>query len=113
MCYFMDEENGNKIAYVQFPKSSYNITTHDLYASCFRVTNELEMGGMDAMDSETRALDHLVLQTGVCIVVVWINLPVYEGLFVRKDDGKMPTSVTCNSVILALIVCVSIVLFNN
>ncbi|MFS7890438.1 putative cellulose synthase (UDP-forming) [Helianthus anomalus] len=63
------------------------------------------------MDSGTRALDHLALQIGVCIVVVWINLPVYEGLFVRKDDGKMPTSVTCNSVILALIACVSIVLF--
>ncbi|KAM0049111.1 putative cellulose synthase (UDP-forming) [Helianthus debilis subsp. tardiflorus] len=59
MCCFMDEENGNKIAYVQFPQSSYNITTHDLYASCFRVPKEvckqhehvpmfLEMGGMDA-----------------------------------------------------------------
>ncbi|KAJ0682001.1 putative cellulose synthase (UDP-forming) [Helianthus annuus] len=48
MCCFTDEENGNKIAYVQFPQSSYNITTHDLYASCFRVPNELEMGGMDA-----------------------------------------------------------------
>ncbi|KAK1424136.1 hypothetical protein QVD17_19453 [Tagetes erecta] len=48
MCCFMDEENGKKIGYVQFPQSSYNITTHDLYASCFRVPNELEMGGMDA-----------------------------------------------------------------
>ncbi|KAL8228303.1 hypothetical protein R6Q57_015887 [Mikania cordata] len=48
MCCFMDEENGNKIAYVQFPESSHNITEHDMYASCFRVPNELEMGGMDA-----------------------------------------------------------------
>ncbi|MFS8010838.1 hypothetical protein Hanom_Chr14g01301691 [Helianthus anomalus] len=52
------------------------------------------------MDSGTRALDHLALQIGVCIVVVWINLPVYEGLFVRKDGGQMPTSDTCNSVII-------------
>ncbi|KAI3745334.1 hypothetical protein L1987_58445 [Smallanthus sonchifolius] len=41
MCCFMDEENGNKIGYVQFPQSSYNITTHDMYASCFRVPNEV------------------------------------------------------------------------
>ncbi|KAI3795676.1 hypothetical protein L1987_38333 [Smallanthus sonchifolius] len=219
MCCFMDEENGNKISYVQFPQSSYNITTHDLYASCFRVPNELEMGGMDAnggpcyigkntknekestsviqdrckplacctyekgtqrgeeiglkygfpsedfvtdtllrglgvsemgftvtpkvVDEDvlwrykkdvmefgsasgmftglafiamlnffvlfwslkTMDVDRLALQIGLCVFAVCINFLVYEGLFVRKDEGKMPSSVTCNSVILALIAC--------
>ncbi|XP_076937263.1 cellulose synthase-like protein E6 [Bidens hawaiensis] len=61
------------------------------------------------MDSGTKVLDHLALQVGLCVVVVGINLPVYEGLFVRKDEGKMPTSVTCNSVILALTVCMLVI----
>lgn len=48
MCFFMDKEKGHEIAYVQFPPSFNNLRKHDLYASCFRVPNVLEMGGLDA-----------------------------------------------------------------
>lgn len=41
MCCFMDEDKGNEIAYVQFPQSSHNLTKNDMYASCFRVPNEV------------------------------------------------------------------------
>ncbi|KAI3838605.1 hypothetical protein MKX03_030371 [Papaver bracteatum] len=48
----------------------------------------------------------LVLQIVQCSLVVLINLPVYQGLFFRKDKGRIPTSVTIKSVVLALSVCI-------
>jgi len=33
LCFFMDEEKGHKIAYVQFPQSFENVTKNDLYGS--------------------------------------------------------------------------------
>ncbi|XP_047313058.1 cellulose synthase-like protein E1 [Impatiens glandulifera] len=49
-----------------------------------------------------KALGVQILLSGM---IVLINLPVYEGLFFRKDNGKMPFSVTCKSVILSLLAC--------
>ncbi|KAE8663141.1 Cellulose synthase-like protein E1 [Hibiscus syriacus] len=56
-------------------------------------------------DEESKVLDQFGLQILLCLVLVTINLPVYQALFFRKDNGKMPTSVTCKSVIFALLVC--------
>ncbi|KAK8504571.1 hypothetical protein V6N11_019250 [Hibiscus sabdariffa] len=54
---------------------------------------------------ESKVIDQLGLQILLCLVLVAINLPVYQALFFRKDKGKMPTSVTYKSIILALLGC--------
>ncbi|XVF30800.1 hypothetical protein REPUB_Repub16aG0089500 [Reevesia pubescens] len=48
MCFFMDEEKGPEIAYVQYPQSFYNLSKNDLYSSSLRVLVELELPGFDA-----------------------------------------------------------------
>lgn len=40
--------------------------------------------------------------TGVLVVINW---PLYEGMLLRKDRGKMPISVTVKSVVIALSAC--------
>lgn len=40
MCFFMDEEKGNEIAYVQHPQTFNNITKNDLYANSYLVVNK-------------------------------------------------------------------------
>ncbi|RVW87227.1 Cellulose synthase-like protein E6 [Vitis vinifera] len=56
------------------------------------------------VDIQIKPLESLALQIILCGVLVLINLPVYQGLFFRKDKGTMPTSVTYKSVSLALVV---------
>ncbi|RVW33652.1 Cellulose synthase-like protein E6 [Vitis vinifera] len=48
LCFFMDEEKGHEIAYVQFPQCYDNLTRNDLYDTCFRVINEVELAALDA-----------------------------------------------------------------
>lgn len=47
----------------------------------------------------------MFFQVVLCGVLVVVNLPVYQGMFVRKDGGKMPTSTTVTSVVLAVSAC--------
>ncbi|KAJ8770570.1 hypothetical protein K2173_018061 [Erythroxylum novogranatense] len=54
--------------------------------------------------SQTKILDEFAVQIILCGLLVIINMPVYEALFFRKDKGRMPTSVTCKSVVFALLV---------
>ncbi|KAJ0102468.1 hypothetical protein Patl1_03900 [Pistacia atlantica] len=49
-----------------------------------------------------RLYDTMLLQVLLCGVLVLINLPMYQGLFLRKDNGKMPSSLTAKSLVLAL-----------
>ncbi|PSR85408.1 Cellulose synthase-like protein [Actinidia chinensis var. chinensis] len=49
--------------------------------------------------------DHLVPQIVLCGLVVVVNVPVYQALFVRHDRGRIPSSVTFKSVVLASLVC--------
>ncbi|KAL5974357.1 hypothetical protein ACLOJK_031021 [Asimina triloba] len=44
----------------------------------------------------------LMLQLAICGTLVLINLPVYEGLFFRKDDGRIPASVAIKSIVVAM-----------
>ena len=62
------------------------------------------------VDIQIKALESLALQVILCGLLVLINLPVFQGLFFRKDKGAMPTSVTYESISLALLAC-SIVLY--
>ncbi|TYH45670.1 hypothetical protein ES332_D11G281700v1 [Gossypium tomentosum] len=59
---------------------------------------------MDA-DQDSKVLDQFGLQILLCLVLVTINLPVYQALFFRKDNGKMPTSVMYKSIVFALLSC--------
>jgi hypothetical protein len=41
VCFFMDEENGHEIGFVQFPQAFENITKNDIYSSAFIVITEV------------------------------------------------------------------------
>ncbi|GAB4858555.1 hypothetical protein Ancab_010030 [Ancistrocladus abbreviatus] len=48
----------------------------------------------------------MAFQIWPCVAHVFINLPLYEAMFLREAKGKMPSSVTLKSVALAgFIVC--------
>ncbi|KAF7142065.1 hypothetical protein RHSIM_Rhsim06G0230800 [Rhododendron simsii] len=47
----------------------------------------------------------LTVQIGLCLVVVMINLPVYQALFLRDDNGRIPSSVMFKSLVLASLAC--------
>ncbi|CAK9182397.1 unnamed protein product [Ilex paraguariensis] len=55
-------------------------------------------------DLQAKVSHKLALQIVLSGLVVFINLPVYQGLFFRKDKGRMPYSVTYHSTILAILV---------
>ena len=47
-----------------------------------------------------------LLQILLCGLLVLTNLPVYQGLFLRRDNGSLPTSSLANSSIMfALLGC--------
>ncbi|KAJ1410808.1 Nucleotide-diphospho-sugar transferase [Sesbania bispinosa] len=47
LCFFMDEEKGHEIAFVQFPQSFDNVTKNDLYGSAVTGVMEVELHGAD------------------------------------------------------------------
>ncbi|KAI9115532.1 hypothetical protein K1719_013201 [Acacia pycnantha] len=47
LCFFMDEEKGHEIAFVQFPQNFVGVTKNDLYGSHMVVFSELEAHGSD------------------------------------------------------------------
>ncbi|CAH8347202.1 unnamed protein product [Eruca vesicaria subsp. sativa] len=64
------------------------------------VMTSREAGG----DLQSMGLQFVI--TGVLVVINW---PLYEGMLLRKDKGKMPLIVTVKSVVLALSACTCIV----
>ncbi|CAI8593990.1 unnamed protein product [Vicia faba] len=48
------------------------------------------------------AYEKMGLQVILCGFLVLINVPLYQGLFLRKDSGKLPNSLAMKSTILAL-----------
>ncbi|TXG67988.1 hypothetical protein EZV62_009263 [Acer yangbiense] len=57
---------------------------------------------------EFGALENLISQVFLCGMMVLINLPVYEALFFRKDNGYLPFSVMFKSIVLASMACLII-----
>ncbi|XP_050945240.1 cellulose synthase-like protein E1 isoform X2 [Cucumis melo] len=47
LCFFMDEEKGHEIAFVQFPQKFDNVTKNDIYGSTLRVISEVDFPGFD------------------------------------------------------------------
>lgn len=66
-------------------------------------------GVMNKYGSEL-GIDRFLLQILLCGALVLINLPLYGGVLVRKDNGKMPISVTIKATCIALFIC-SFVMF--
>ncbi|WOK92030.1 cellulose synthase-like protein E6 [Canna indica] len=48
LCFFLDEEKGQDIGFVQHPQWFNNCTKNDLYANAFRVINSVELSGLDS-----------------------------------------------------------------
>lgn len=55
-------------------------------------------------------LNKFILQIVLCGLIVLINFPTYEALFIRKDKGRLPSSALFKSVTLALLACIIYVL---
>ncbi|KAI6691737.1 hypothetical protein NL676_019447 [Syzygium grande] len=51
------------------------------------------------------SLDQLAMQIILCSLLVFVNQPIYEGMFFRKDKARMPTLVTYKSAVFALADC--------
>ncbi|XP_059666573.1 cellulose synthase-like protein E6 [Cornus florida] len=47
LCFFMDEEQGHQISYVQYPQWYNNITKNDIYSSVANAINKIELAGLD------------------------------------------------------------------
>ncbi|KAG1326699.1 Cellulose synthase-like protein E6 [Cocos nucifera] len=47
LCFFMDEEKGHEIAYVQLPQLFNNITKNDIYGSSLILYNKVDFHGLD------------------------------------------------------------------
>ncbi|KAK1583836.1 hypothetical protein Q3G72_027449 [Acer saccharum] len=54
---------------------------------------------------EFGALERLISQVFLCGMMVLINIPVYEAMFFRKDNGCLPFSVMLKSIVLASLTC--------
>ncbi|XP_043691035.1 cellulose synthase-like protein E6 isoform X2 [Telopea speciosissima] len=51
------------------------------------------------------AVEQFISQIIIAGLVVAINIPIYEALFIRKDRGRMPTSTTVASLVCASLLC--------
>ncbi|XP_072982405.1 cellulose synthase-like protein E6 [Typha latifolia] len=48
LCFFLDEEMGHSIGFVQYPQNCNNLTKNDLYGSSFNTVNQVEHHGLDS-----------------------------------------------------------------
>ncbi|CAN6224823.1 unnamed protein product [Urochloa humidicola] len=48
LCFFLDEEMGHKIAFVQYPQNYNNMTKNNIYGNSLNVINQVELAGLDA-----------------------------------------------------------------
>ena len=54
-------------------------------------------------DGFVKLYETMIFQILLCSTLVLINWPLYQGLFLRKDNGKMPSSLTAKTLVLALV----------
>ena len=57
------------------------------------------------LSEQSLILNPLALQTIYCGMMVFINLPILQAMFLRKDKGRMPSSVTYRSIMYVLAAC--------
>ncbi|XP_031116984.1 cellulose synthase-like protein E1 [Ipomoea triloba] len=63
------------------------------------------VGAVKKMVTERLVFENLGLQIVVCGVLVLMNLPIYNGMLLRKDKGRMPSTVTYKAIVVALSAC--------
>ncbi|VVA16406.1 PREDICTED: cellulose synthase [Prunus dulcis] len=69
---------------------------------CFLgVVKEAIMG-----EGMTKVYETMPLQILLCGVLILINLPLYQALYLRKDKGKMPSSTTFKSMAFSVFACI-------
>uniref|UniRef100_A0ACD5ZCR0 Uncharacterized protein n=1 Tax=Avena sativa TaxID=4498 RepID=A0ACD5ZCR0_AVESA len=49
LCFFLDEEMGHKIGFVQYPQNYNNITKNNIYGNSIQAFKKVEMGGLDSV----------------------------------------------------------------
>nr|GLL22507.1 cellulose synthase-like protein E1 [Ipomoea trifida] len=64
---------------------------------------------MKKVGAERFVFKSMALQIWLCGMLVLINLPLFNGMFFRKDKGRMPTIITLKSTVLALSACTSFI----
>ncbi|KAG2682611.1 hypothetical protein I3843_11G199700 [Carya illinoinensis] len=52
-----------------------------------------------------KSLDQLIVQIILVVLLVMLNIPVYQALFTRRDKARIPSSVLFNSILLASLAC--------
>lgn len=57
------------------------------------------------MDLEFNSSSELMMQFMVSALMVMINLPVYEALFIRSDKGCISSLIMLKSIVLASLAC--------
>lgn len=57
------------------------------------------------MDINFKGLNLSIMQIILCGLVVTVNLPIYQGLFIRTDKGNIPSSIMFKSTVLASLMC--------
>lgn len=60
-------------------------------------------------EGDIGAYETMGLQVLLCGFLVFINLPIYQGLFLRKDNGRLPSSIAIKSIVFALGVFISFI----
>lgn len=63
------------------------------------------IGAVIKINSDLMSLERMILQILCCGILVLINLPLYNAILFRKDQGRMPSSVTGKSMFLAIFAC--------
>nr|GLL38693.1 cellulose synthase-like protein E1 [Ipomoea trifida] len=63
------------------------------------------VGAVKKMVTQRFVFENLGLQIVLCGVLVLINLPIYNGMLLRKDKGRMPSTVTYKAIVVALSAC--------
>ncbi|GKF00921.1 cellulose synthase-like protein E1 [Tanacetum coccineum] len=88
---------------VSSPLSTNVATLSMVYLVCFLgfVVKSAFMGTI----TRRAYFETMAIQIVLCVALVLINVPLYMGLFVRNDKGKVPSSVTAKSVSIALLIC--------
>ncbi|XVE62576.1 hypothetical protein DITRI_Ditri06bG0129300 [Diplodiscus trichospermus] len=56
-------------------------------------------------DVHVKVFDMYGFQILMSCLLVFLNLPIYQGMFFRSDSGKMPASITFQSLAFALLAC--------
>ncbi|XVF70906.1 hypothetical protein PTKIN_Ptkin11bG0200100 [Pterospermum kingtungense] len=75
----------------------YKRTTSYLFAFTDTIANSL------GFSADSGVYETLLLQIVLCSLLILINWPLYQGLFLRKDNGKIPSSIAIKSAVFALL----------